>query len=85
MIHCQFQASFSENKEYELQRLVPTEDFALRHWMITTFHMINYAPQHKSKVSLWNAINSHVHDRIVQAQVGEIHLQTEKFRYKVEI
>ena len=58
-----------EYREYELRMLAPSEDFALDHWKKTTFHMINYAPQHKSKVAVWNAINSYVHSKSIQVRI----------------
>ena len=45
--------------------LAPIEDFALGHWMKPTLHIMNHGLQQRSKVSLWNAINSHVHDRLI--------------------
>ena len=62
-----------EDKEYHLQMLVPIEDFALGHWKKTTLNIVNHKPQHKSKVSLWNAVNSHIRSRLIDVSLG-IHI-----------
>ncbi|XP_065219056.1 uncharacterized protein LOC135844670 [Planococcus citri] len=55
-----------DERNYHLIRLVPKEDFALGHWIKTTLHIINYSLQHKSKVHLWELINSHIRFRLIK-------------------
>ena len=69
----------SIDSEYEPRMLVPTDDFALGHWMKSTLHIINHAPQHRSKISVWNAINLHVRKRLIEVGLGTDNLYNHRY------
>ena len=54
--------------------MVPIDDFALGHWMKSTLHMINHIPQHRSRIPVWDAINLHVRERLIEVGLGTANL-----------
>ncbi|XP_065203967.1 uncharacterized protein LOC135834057 [Planococcus citri] len=65
-------------RQYELEMLVPSTDFALGHWKKATYHMINYAPLHGWGTYLWRNITAYVSGKLIQLykKIGPIRIFT---------